>query len=652
MKTPLLRFDGVSRSYRAGDQVVHALRDVTLSIEAGEMVAIMGVSGSGKSTLMNILGCLDRPTAGSYRVAGEETATMDPDALARLRREHFGFIFQRYQLLGDLSALRNVEIPAIYAGRSSTARHARATELLQRLGLGDRLTHRPRELSGGQQQRVSIARALVNGGEVILADEPTGALDSVSSEEVLRILQELHVQGQTVIVVTHDAKVAAHADRIIELSDGVVVSDRDTRDVHDARGVVATQETPRLAEESRWANVLGRVVEAAAMALRSMASHRLRTLLTTLGIVIGIASVVSVVALGEGARRQVLSDISSLGTNTIDVYPGRGWGDVRAGLARPLSNADAKALARLDYVDSVTPQVTTTVALRKGSVDRTTAVNGVGSQFFRVRGYAFAEGQAFDESSVAMQAQDAVIDDNAKRALFPDGSPPLGQVILVGSVPVRVVGVTAKKHSVFYADDALNVWIPYTTVMARLTGQDSLRSVTLRIADQANSKAAEAGVKRLLTTRHGKFDFFLMNNDTVRETVEATTRTYRLLGSAIAVISLVVGGIGVMNIMLVSVVERTQEIGIRMAVGARRSDILRQFLIEAVLVCLLGGLVGIAVALGFASAFERFGGPWKMVVSGASIAVAFAVSTGIGVVFGFLPARNAARLDPIAALAQ
>ena len=445
MTTPLLRFEGVSRSYRAGDQVVHALRDVTLSIDAGEMVAIMGVSGSGKSTLMNILGCLDRPTAGSYRVAGEETATMDPDALARLRREHFGFIFQRYQLLGDLSALRNVEIPAIYAGRSSTARHARATELLQRLGLGDRLTHRPRELSGGQQQRVSIARALVNGGEVILADEPTGALDSVSSEEVLRILQELHAQGQTVIVVTHDAKVAAHADRIIELSDGVVVSDRATRDVHNTRGVVATHEAPRLAEESRWANVFGRVVEAAAMALRSMASHRLRTLLTTLGIVIGIASVVSVVALGEGARRQVLADISSLGSNTIDVYPGRGWGDVRAGLARPLSNADAKALARLDYIDSVTPQVITTVALRKGSVDRTTAVNGVGSQFFRVRGYAFAEGQAFDEASVALQAQDAVIDDNAKRALFPDGSPPLGQVILVGSVPVRVVGVTREE---------------------------------------------------------------------------------------------------------------------------------------------------------------------------------------------------------------
>ncbi len=648
MSTPLLRFDSVNRSYRTGDQVVHALRDVTLSIEAGEMVAIMGVSGSGKSTLMNILGCLDRPSAGSYRVAGEETATMDPDALARLRREHFGFIFQRYQLLGDLSALRNVEIPAIYAGRSATARQSRATRLLQRLGLGERLAHRPYELSGGQQQRVSIARALVNGGEVILADEPTGALDSASSEEVLRILEELHAQGQTVIIVTHDAKVAAHAERIVELCDGMVVSDRATRE----RRVVPPHDVPALAGEAGWADVVARLVEAAAMALRSMASHRLRTLLTTLGIVIGIASVVSVVALGEGARRQVLGELSSFGTNTLDVYPGRGWGDVRAGLARPLSNADAKALGTLDYVDSVTPQIMTTVVLRKGNVDRTTSVNGVGAQFFRVRGYSFAEGQAFDEPAVAMQAQDAVIDGNVQRVLFADGSDPLGQVILVGSVPVRVVGVIAKRHSVFYAEDALNVWIPYTTVMSRLTGQDSLRSVTLRIADLADSKAAEAGVKRLLTTRHGKFDFFISNNDTVRESMEKTTRGLQLLVSAIALISLIVGGIGVMNIMLVSVIERTQEIGIRMAVGARRGDILRQFLIEAVLVCLTGGFAGIALALGFAFAFEAFGGPWKMIVSTMSIVVAFMVSTLIGVVFGFLPARNAARLDPIAALAQ
>jgi macrolide transport system ATP-binding/permease protein len=645
----LLEFHALSRSYQAGDQIVHALRDVTLGIEAGEMVAIMGVSGSGKSTLMNVLGCLDKPTAGSYRVAGQETGTMSPDELARLRREHFGFIFQRYQLLGDLTAIRNVEIPAVYAGMSADDRHRRARELLQRLGLGDRMSHRPNELSGGQQQRVSIARALVNGGQVILADEPTGALDSTSSEEVLRILQELHTQGHTVIIVTHDAKVAAHAHRVIELCDGVVVADRRTQ----ARVVDGPQlPAPSRSTDAWWMTGLTRFSEATGMAIRSMANHRLRTLLTTLGIIIGITSVVSVVALGEGSRTQILSQFSALGTNTIDVYAGQGFGDQRASTVRTLNSGDAIALGTLEYIDSVTPSIVTSVALRKGNVDRMTTVNGVGSQFFRVRGYEFASGQAFDEAAVRTQVQDAVIDDNAMRALFKDGTPALGQVILLGSVPVRIVGVTVKKTSIFSSGESLNVWIPYTTAMARLTGQDTLRSITLRISDGANGNAAEAGIKRLLTQRHGKTDFFLQNNEAFRQSFEKTTLAISLLISLIAVISLVVGGIGVMNIMLVSVIERTQEIGIRMAVGARQSDILRQFLIEAVLVCLLGGLVGVSLAVGISLLFNTFVESFKMPISITSIAVAFLVSTGIGIVFGFLPARNAARLNPIDALAQ
>ena len=647
----LLEFERVGRVYRTGGEVVHALRDVTLSIEVGEMVAIMGVSGSGKSTLMHILGCLDQPTSGRYRVAGEDIGSMGPDALARLRREHFGFVFQRYQLLGDLTALRNVEMPAIYAGLVPADRHDRARRLLERLGLADRLMHKPAELSGGQQQRVSIARALVNGGEVILADEPTGALDSASSEDVLRILQELNALGHTVILVTHDAKVAAHAHRVIELADGVVVADR-------ASGAPAASRTigrdtgAAPAIEGRWRNAVDRFVEAATMAVRSLLAHRLRTALTMLGIVIGIASVVSVVALGEGTRRQILAQIASLGTNTIDIYAGRGFGDVRAGLARPLATGDLNALARLDYVDSVTPLIMTSVTLRRGNVNRTTQASGVGAGFFRVRGYGFATGQAFGDAAVRAQAQEAVIDDNTRRALFGPNGAAVGEVILVGSVPVRVVGVTAPKSSVFYADDTLNVWIPYTTAMARLTGQDSFRSLTLRINDGANTKAAEEGVTRLLASRHGKNDFFLFNNDTVRRTVEQTSRTNQLLVSAIAVISLIVGGIGVMNIMLVSVVERVQEIGIRMAVGARRSDILQQFLIEAVLVCVIGGVVGIALALAVAAGFARTGDGTAMVVSGASIVVAVAVSSVIGIVFGLLPARNASRLDPVAALAQ
>ncbi len=645
----LLEFDGVGRVYRTGGEAVHALRDVTLSIDAGEMVAIMGVSGSGKSTLMHILGCLDQPTSGRYRVAGGDIGSMGPDELARLRREHFGFVFQRYQLLGDLTALRNVEMPAIYAGLAPADRQDRARRLLERLGLADRAMHKAAELSGGQQQRVSIARALVNGGDVILADEPTGALDSASSEEVLRILQELNARGHTVILVTHDAKVAAHAHRVIELADGVVVADRVCRPPPATRTV---RDHTAAAIEGRWRNAVDRFVEAGTMAVRSLLAHRLRTALTMLGIVIGIASVVSVVALGEGTRRQILAQIASLGTNTIDIYAGRGFGDVRAGLARPLATGDLNALAGLDYVDSVTPLIMTSVTLRRGNVNRTTQASGVGAGFFRVRGYGFATGQAFGDAAVRAQAQEAVIDDNTRRALFGPTAAAVGEVILVGSVPVRVVGVTAPKSSVFYADDTLNVWIPYTTAMARLTGQDSFRSLTLRINDGANTKAAEEGVKRLLTSRHGKNDFFLFNNDSVRRTVEQTSRTNQLLVSAIAVISLIVGGIGVMNIMLVSVVERVQEIGIRMAVGARRSDIRQQFLIEAVLVCLIGGIVGIALALAIAAGFARTGDGSAMVVSGTSIVVAVAVSSVIGIVFGLLPARNAARLDPVDALAQ
>lgn len=575
---------------------------------------------------------------------------MAPDELARLRREHFGFIFQRYQLLGDLNALGNVEIPAIYAGVQAEHRHARARALLERLGLAERLHHRPGQLSGGQQQRVSIARALMNGGDVILADEPTGALDQASGREVMKILEELHADGHTIILVTHDAQVAAHAQRVIEISDGIIVADRRRPDAAPPAVLARPDAGPTGAS---WAAVLGRVAEATRMALRAMAAHRLRTLLTMLGIIIGIASVVSVVGLGEGTRQKVLADISSMGTNTIDIMPGEGFGDRRAATVRTLRAADATALSQLEYVDSVTPSVSVNAGLRYRNVDVSASITGVGEQFFRVRGYTFAQGQAFDAESVRLQEQVAVIDDNARKTLFPDGGSPLGQVILLGAVPARIVGVTAKKESAFGNDESNNIWLPYTTAMGRLTGQDYLARVTVRVSDAVPNAAAEQGIKTLLAQRHGKTDFFMMNTDSIRKTVEQTTATITALISSIALISLVVGGIGVMNIMLVSVTERTGEIGVRMAVGARQSDILRQFLIEAVLVCLIGGALGVGLAVGASLLFDHLaGGGFRMLISTTAIAGAFAVSTLIGVVFGYLPARNAARLDPVEALAR
>ena len=648
--TALLELRGVERRYRTGDDVVHALRDVSLTIEAGELVAIMGQSGSGKSTLMHILGCLDRPDAGDYRVAGEPTAAMAPDELARLRREHFGFVFQRYQLLDDLTALRNVEMPAIYAGATAEDRHGRALALLQRLGLADRVDHRPSQLSGGQQQRVSIARALMNGGQVILADEPTGALDTASGEDVLTVLQELHRQGHTVVIVTHDLQVASHAHRIVELRDGRVVSDRRTRDalpsmmesVDDARAMPG--------RSTRATNWYGHVAEAALMAVRNTANHRLRTLLTTLGIVIGVASVVCVTALGEGSRREVLAQIRTLGTNVIEVQSGRGFGDQRAGAMKPLTIGDVRALEQLAYVDAVSPVVSTTMTMRRGNVERSANVRGIGARQFHVRGFVMAEGSVFDEKAIRTQTQDAIVDENVRKAFFADVDSPLGQVLLVGTVPVRVVGVVRRPKSPFFGNDTLNVYLPYTTAMARLTGIGAFSSIVMRIKDDVPTDVAEAGIKRLMLQRHGLTDFFLTNTEAFRESVSRSQDSLTLLVASIAVISLVVGGVGVMNIMLVTVTERTQEIGIRMAVGARRVDILRQFLIEAVLVCLLGGVIGIALALAIAAVFDFVAGTSKMPVSGIAVVAAVAVSSVIGIVFGFAPARKASRLDPIEAL--
>lgn len=651
MPRPLLVLSGLGRSFAAGDQAIAVLKDLDLTIHSGEMVAIMGASGSGKSTLMNILGCLDRPTEGSYCIDGQDTASLDGDALARLRREYFGFIFQRYHLLPHLDAIGNTEIPAIYSGMRKGARRERAQHLLTRLGLEDRLEHRPSQLSGGQQQRVSIARALMNGGQVILADEPTGALDSKSGQETLEILHELHRQGQTIILVTHDLQVARNAQRIIELSDGVIISNRPNSEAVP----VAVEDQPRPHQSDVDQSVVaswGRFVEAFKMALIAMASHRLRTLLTMLGIIIGITSVVSVVALGQGARQKVINDISSMGTNVIDIYPGSDWGDDKSDSIHTLVSGDLEALQSQPYLDSVTPATNSNLSVRYTNITANAQISGVGARYFRVRGYELAQGTAFQEAEIQRQAQVVVIDQNSAKKLFAASESPLGKVILVGNLPCTVIGVTKEKESPFGNSGNLSLWLPYSTAMGRLFGQTYFNSITVRVKDGISNQVAEQSVTKLLKLRHGLKDFYTSSSDTILKTVKKTTATLTLLISAIAVISLVVGGIGVMNIMLVSVTERTHEIGIRMAVGARKHDILQQFLIEAVLVCLIGGLIGILLSFGAGRIFSLFVSAITMRFSLLSIVVAFLCSTLIGVLFGYLPARNAARLDPIDALAR
>ena len=646
---PLISLRGLTRRYVTGGETVTALDHVDLDIASGEMLAIVGASGSGKSTLMNILGCLDRPSEGTYRFAGDDVSKLGPDELAALRREHFGFIFQRYQLLADLDAVENAAMPAIYAGAPTAARVRRATDLLRRLGLGDRLRNRPSALSGGQQQRVSIARALMNGGEVILADEPTGALDSKSGADLMALLKDLNAEGHTIIIVTHDPAVARQTDRMIEISDGRVVAD--TRNAEATTSAVAPPQIQRRGlAPLQW---IDRSLEAMRMAVRAMAAHKLRTFLTMLGIIIGIASVVSVVALGQGSQQTVLENIASIGTNTINIYPGSGFGDRGQGRIRTLLATDADAIATQPYADSVTPRVSTNASVLFGNVAVNAQVSGVGQDYFRVSGSTIGTGAGFTSASVDGRAQVAVIDTNAQTAIFTHGEYPIGQVIVVGHVPVRIVGVVTPAASFGPGNSNPAIYLPYTTVMDRILGQHYLSQITVRVSDSADMATAQSQITDLLTRLHGgKTDFFLQNTNTIRDTIQSTSQTLTVLISAIAVISLIVGGIGVMNIMLVSVSERTREIGIRMAVGARRGDILRQFLTEAVLVCIVGGIAGIVLSFALGFGLSSFLSGARLSYSTLSIVAALISSTLIGVGFGFMPARSAARLDPVEALAR
>ncbi|HCO9576113.1 TPA: MacB family efflux pump subunit [Escherichia coli] len=642
----LIELKGVSRTYGNGDQTRTVLKNVDLTIVAGEMVAIIGVSGSGKSTLMNIMGCLDVPNRGDYYIDGQNAACLSPDELARVRREHIGFIFQRYHLIPDLSALGNVEIPAIYANSERDSRRQRATALLGRLGLEGREHHKPCELSGGQQQRVSIARALINGGKIILADEPTGALDSQSGQEVLAILNELNRRGHTVVMVTHDMKVARHAKRIIELCDGEIIAD--------SGGCVSATETlPKTnrIRQSYWKTLLDRTRESMQMALKAMKTHRLRTTLTMIGIVFGIASVVTVVALGEGARQETLEEIKSLGTNVVSIYPGQDLFDDSIESIRTLVPADANALAKQGFIDSVSPEVSASDNIRFLGKSAIASINGVGREHFRVKGIELLQGTTFRDDRNALQ--EVIIDENTRKAIFDNtGLQALGQIVFLGSVPARVVGI-AKSNNRSDASNRITVWMPYSTVMYRIVGKPVLTGISVRLKDNVDNEAAISAISQLLTRRHGIKDFQLYNFEQIRKSIEHTSMTFSILILMVACISLMIGSIGVMNIMLISVTERTHEIGVRMAVGARRSDIMQQFIIEAVLVCLIGGALGIALSYITGALFNALtDGIFAAIYSWQAAVAAFFCSTLIGIIFGYLPARKAARMDPVISLAS
>ena len=692
MSTPLIALRGVSREYRVGTQTVRALSDVDLTIERGEFVAIVGASGSGKSTLMNLLGCLDRPSAGRYLLDGSDTAGLNADELAQVRRETFGFIFQRYNLLPHQDALDNVALPAVYAGVPASERAKRAGALLARLGLGDRLQHTPTELSGGQQQRVSIARALMNGGQVLLADEPTGALDSQSGAEMLQILQTLNRQGHTVIVVTHDARgLAASAQRIVEISDGRIVADRRNEAVSSSpEAAVAPAIAPTTAADAEplftwddaasaarvtrllpaWRQAAGRAREALRSAVQAIFGHRLRSVLSLIGVCIGITAVVVVVTLSGAVQRAINNEVGALFGSSIKVWTGNPRLPPGS-QPQPFSASDLDAVRGLDGVKTVQIQLQGEMAARQGAKDARVKVHGAQASTLEVNRLNIEQGRTFIPVELANGAQVVVIDQKIREALFRSGEQAIGRTIFLSAqtgasgaaggamasapalLPFTVIGLFAPAAGSNFGRESIGeLLIPYSAFAAKLDTRLETRDFTVVITHPDQAENVRRRITERLKSLHGAEDFETWNAASDINALRDVMAVLALVLGLVAAIALLVGGIGIMNIMLVSVTERTREIGIRMAIGARQSDIRSQFLIESVLLCGAGGVISLvlcAVAALIANATQS---RLRLEVDLTALVAAFTVSAVVGILSGTWPAKRAAALSPVDALAR
>ncbi len=647
----MIQIRNVTKSYKMGEEDLKILKGVDLTIEDGDFVAIMGPSGSGKSTLMNILGLLDVPSSGSYLLNGREISNLNEDELASLRREELGFIFQQFHLLPRMSAQENVALPLLYS-RQTTQSH-RSAELLNQVGLGQRVDHKPNELSGGQQQRVAIARSLINRPRMILADEPTGNLDSTSQTEIMRILRELNEQGITVLLVTHEEEVAAEAKRLIRMRDGVIVSDERNADFNKPAQADITKP-----DRSRKEFTFGEFANHFQEGFRTLAANKVRTALSMLGILIGVAAVVAMLALGRGAQQQIESQLSSLGSNLLVLRSGSirvGGVAQESGATTRLTDDDALALStEIEHLKQSSAQVQGRAQVVYQNKNWSTQVQGTGEAYPDMHAATPTQGRFFTAQENQMRARVAVIGVTLVKELFGDQNP-IGEMIKINRVLFQVIGVLPEKGASGFRNQDDTIIIPVNTAMYRLLGKQYVDSIELEIDSADNIAEAQASILQLMLKRkrvppsQEEEAFQIFNMADVQAALSQTSKTMSMLLAVIAAISLIVGGIGIMNIMLVSVTERTKEIGLRKAIGAKRTDILLQFLVESVVVSAIGGLTGIFLGWLITVLLSAISG-WSTSVSVESVLLSFVTSALIGIIFGVYPAKKASRLNPIDAL--
>ncbi len=645
----MIEIEHINKIYRMGRFEVPALRDVSLHIAAGEFVAITGQSGSGKSTLLHILGLLDRPTGGVFRFAGRNVSELDDRELAALRSGEIGFVFQQFHLLRRTSALDNINLPLVYGGARDGRR---GIELLGKVGLADRANHRPSELSGGQQQRVAIARSLIRHPRVLLADEPTGNLDSASGREIMNLFRELNSEGITVILVTHEAAVAEVARRQIRVADGRVESDVTTA------ATVAVPDLPHPRErDGNGPGLLARIGSYFTQASRALLLNKMRTLLSALGIIIGVGAVIGMLSLGKGAQASIANQLSGMGSNRLSIRPEAqfvgGVSQPIGGVSRITQDQAEEILAKVPLVKAVAANVNGRGQIVWGNANANTQLVGSTPGYEDVFNVPPSAGRFFTAEENRRRERVALLGRTVAQKVFGDANP-VGETLRINGITFRVIGLLKPRgdQGPWDADDI--VLIPLQTAMYRVMGKRYVDSIDVAVRESTMVSQAQDEIFKLFAgwpKAPGVIGegFRIANFASMQEAFTSIIRSVSILLATVAAISLVVGGIGVMNIMLVSVTERTREIGLRKALGANNGDILAQFLVEAVTLCLAGGAIGLGLGAALTLAGSWVTG-WSLSVTAGSVALAVGFSVAVGLVFGIWPARKASLLDPIEAL--